>query len=81
MTDKSKTEIKVETTATVYGKDTLFLRQAGADATDPATGEKFECSTNIGTGAPIILMPDGRWVCFSWQALIEAARTACKAPT
>jgi hypothetical protein len=76
MNDQTTKTVRV--LAQVHSKDSLFFRAAGADATDPNTGERFECSTNVGTGSPIIKMPDGRWVTFTWEALIYAAREACK---
>lgn len=75
--DKSRNTVAVTVTATVHGRDVLFLRQAGATAENDA--ERWELSTNIATGHPIILAPCGRWVTFDWHTLIEAARTALAA--
>lgn len=61
--------------AEVHDKDALFFRHDCGKANHPDMGE-FELSFGVGTGSPIVRLPDGRWVTFSWSQLIEAA---CKA--
>lgn len=75
--DSSKRDVAVQVTASVCGPDTLFFRMDCGTATDE-DGKKFELSTNVGGGSPIVRLPDGRWVTFSWQTLIEAAVAAVK---
>lgn len=60
--------------ATVYPSETLFLRVAAGSAKQG--DQTWELSQNSGAGTPIVRLPDGRWVTFSWQALIDAANAA-----
>jgi hypothetical protein len=81
MTKKKKPkEVKVKIAAKVHEKGTLFFRLAVGTAT---TGEgkdkrKYEMSLNMGGNHPIIRLSDGRWVTFSWNALLNAAERAGK---
>ena len=71
--DKEET-IKVELEVKVFPAKTLFLRAEAGKA--EADGKEWELSTHIGTAAPIVRLPDGRWVVFGWQDLTEAANQA-----
>lgn len=69
------TVIRVSIQAEVMPAETLLMRHAAGKATDPETGEAFELSFTF-AGTPIVRLPDGRWITFSWPALIEAADKA-----
>lgn len=66
--------VEVSIEATVYDKNSLFLRQHVGEATAP-DGSKLELATTPNM-APQIRLPDGRWVVFSWNALLDAALKA-----
>lgn len=71
-------DVAVKVEASVYdNRRSMFFRVIAGTAKDPTTGENYECCTAVAGGSPIITMPDGRVVTFSWQTLIEAAREAC----
>jgi len=73
----SKPEPKTATVqieAKVYDPKTLFFRVDAGTA--KADGKEWELSLNVGGSNPIIRLPDGRWVTFSWPSLIEAANLA-----
>lgn len=73
--DNTKSEVQVPMVVHVFGPDTLFFRMDCGDATEP-DGKKWELSTNMGSGCPIVRSPDGRWVTLTWDAIITAAREA-----
>ncbi len=63
--------------ATVHPPETLFLRtEVGEGGTEgTGGGHPIELSLNADM-KPLIRVPDGRWVCFSWQALVASALEA-----
>lgn len=75
--DEKEVVTRVSIQAQVFGKDALFLRTDAGKAADPETGDEFELSFTM-AGTPIVRLPDGRWVTFSWPALIAAATYAGK---
>lgn len=66
--------VEVSIEATVYDKESLLLRHHVGEATAP-DGTKLELSTTMNM-APQIRLPDGRWIVFSWSALLGAALEA-----
>ena len=64
----------VRISARVYPPNTMFFQVAAGEAEHE--GKKWELSTNIATHSPIVRLPDGRWVTFDWQSLVEAAQAA-----
>lgn len=76
-TKEAKPEPKamtVQIEAKVHAPRTLFFRADVGSA--EADGKTWELYLNMGSNHPIIRLPDGRWVTFSWQALIDAANLA-----
>ena len=75
MSAKKKAQSVVITVeAQIYPKDTLFLRNSVGEA--KRDGQEWELTTHIGSGAPLIRLPDGQWVIFGWAELIDAANQA-----
>jgi hypothetical protein len=72
-------DVNVTTTidAVVHAKESLFLRLGVGTAKDD-DGGNYELSVDISAQAPIVRVPDGRWVTFPWQALVPAAKRAAK---
>lgn len=66
-------EQSVAVRVNVFEPGTMFLRMDVGSAGDKTTGQEWEMSTNIADNAPIIRLPDGRWITFPWTSLIEAA--------
>lgn len=61
----------------VYPSRTMFFRVASGEATEDATGTKYEFSVGVGDNAPIIRnMKTGRWWATTWAELIHAAKEA-----
>lgn len=70
---KSK-RVRVEIEADVYDARTIFIRMDCGSA-ESEIG-KFELSTSVDTGSPLVMLPDGRYVSFDWSALVRAADAA-----
>lgn len=66
--------IKTAIKAIVFPAKTLLLRVAAGKA--EADGKTWDLSTHAGTNAPIVQLPDGRYVIFGWQDLMSAANQA-----
>jgi hypothetical protein len=60
--------------AHVHKQETMFLRVVCGKAEQD--GKTWELSVNVGGQTPIVRLPDGRWVTFTWPALIDAANRA-----
>jgi len=60
----------------LHPQETMFLRQHVGTAKDG--DREFEMSANMGGYSPIVRLPDGRWVSFSWSDLVAAADRAGK---
>lgn len=58
----------------VFPSDTLFMRHAVGTA--ERDGQAWEMSCNVAGMVPIVRLPDGQWVTFPWQHLIDAANEA-----
>lgn len=72
---KAPREVDVQVVARVYTAETLFLRMHCGTANEEGVGT-YNLSTDLGTGAPIVELPDGRWVSFSWSDIVTAAKAA-----
>lgn len=75
MDSKSSKKTTVNVSAQIICKPNggLMFREFCGTATDEETGDEFECSHNLGAGAPVVRLPDGRFVVFPWQSLVCAA--------
>lgn len=56
----------------VLEKHVLMLRNHVGTAKDPKSGEEYTMTTTM-SYAPIIELPDGRKVVWSWEELIDEA--------
>lgn len=68
---KKEVSIKAE----VIEKGSLVMRQFIGDAKAPS-GERYEMCISLGQSSPIIELPTGELVSFSWNSLINAAAEA-----
>ncbi len=67
-------EATVTVKVKIFPKHTLMLRQAVGTA--ERDGKKWECTINMYGGmVPMIRLPDGRWVVFEWESLVEATNS------
>lgn len=73
MSDFTHKEVAIR--ANVHPKDALFMRSEVGSAEDQDGGQ-YEMSAGFGSMAPIVRVPDGRWVVFPWDALVAAAHEA-----
>ena len=56
----------------IYPKDTMFFRVVVGSAKEG--DDEYELSTAVGSGAPMVRMPDGKTAVFPWKELIETAK-------
>lgn len=68
--------VNVQIEAVVHPSDTLFMSTYAGKA--KVNGEEWELLTGGwgGNGTPILRCPDGRYISFSWEAVIAAADSA-----
>ena len=68
--------ITVSIEAVVHPTDTLFMSTYAGKA--KVNGEEWELLTGGwgGNGTPILRAPDGRYISFSWEAVIAASERA-----
>jgi len=71
MTRVQSLEACVEVEVDVHPSAAFLLHIDAGETTGP-DGQKFELSNDTG-GQPIVRVPDGRWVVFSWRHLLAAA--------
>lgn len=68
-------EKEVSINAGIMDKDTLVMRMFVGEAKS-ASGELFEMCIHAGQSNPIIKLPTGEVVVFSWESLLNAALEA-----
>jgi hypothetical protein len=63
--------------AEVFEKNAMILQEFVAEATDE-NNEIYILTTSVTSRAPIVKLPSGRYVTFSWDELIQLAIEAEK---
>lgn len=71
MSNDKQARVTASIVASVHEAEAMFFRESAGEAKSELG--TFELSTVVGTRAPIIRLPDGRWIRFEWDALVTAA--------